>query len=193
MSACGLDTVKIDFYGNSISKLAGILYQEEADDTIAILDIGNIKTDISIVRGKALKYSRSIFFGGSDFDAIVAEEGKKSQDVYKNFDMLNLCRDYEGPLSPLEEKFSVIANGFVNEVTRIIEFYMSREKNNNINKIVITGGFSALNNLERYLSREFDTAAEIIAPVSTFKIQHREDEFQNNRIFYSNCLGAALQ
>jgi len=206
IKSCGLEVVKVDFYGNSISKLIGAEYKNinvggdkdggEKGETIAVLDIGSARTNVSICRNNALKYSRSIAFGRQEFDSVIMKNGQFSQEelvsIYEEFDMQKCTRDYTGGITLLEQEFSNVTTDFTGEVSRILDFYTSREQGNIIDKIVITGGFSSVKNLDKYLTQELLIRSEVICPVRNFKISQRQEEFQGKRMLFVNCLGAAL-
>jgi type IV pilus assembly protein PilM len=196
MAACGMDVKKVDFYGNSLSKLIGYENPAQKNETMAVLDIGNNKTDVSICRSKSLRYSRSVPFGRADFDAAVAQAGDSTpvgiEAAFKSFDMLNCTREFSGVAVTAEQIFSGAASGFVKEVMRIFDFYTSRTLNNRIDKVLITGGFSSMKNIDMYLANELMMEAAVMPSIEKFGIDKREDEFQDTRFLYFNCLGATL-
>ena len=117
---------------------------------VMIVDIGSITSDISVVENGIPVLSRSVDTGGEAITKAVmnsmhvdrkrAEQFKK--DIGFNAGQGNLPKVMEESIAPI-----------INEIKYSFDLYASRQTNQRIEKIVLTGGSAFLPNMPEYLSK----------------------------------------
>ena len=195
--ASGLQISSIDFFGNSLSKLIRKeIVGEGAPSTVVTLDIGEFRTDVTISLNGMLKYTRSVMFGGEDVRRTIIEAGGVSAEVAgdtaNEIDMIRFLKSYTGELTEAEKAVGRLVEGFVSEVTRIFDFYSSRDTQNRIDMVYLTGGYCGFKNLEALLSAEFAVKTSLFPEIAKFPVERRAEEFQKQRMLFANALGASL-
>ncbi len=137
-----------------------IVPEEEA---VAIVDIGGVKSTISIIDKEKLCFTREIGVGGDTItDAMVgsfisgdkkmelsrqdAEKLKRERGITEDITILSIMR-------PVLEKFS-------KEIKGSLEYYSRRYGSKPINKIVLAGGGSKLKGLKKYFAK--NTGLEVL-------------------------------
>lgn len=139
------------------------------DQTVLVVDIGSISTDIAISRNGQLVFSRSISTGGEAFTRAVsqglgidlqqAEEYKKTYGLETN--------QLEGKVAA---SLGPIFNVVVDEIRKSITYYQSEEKGNKPNSVLLAGGSAGLPGLTRAMTNALNVEVVVGNPFSKIDV-----------------------
>ena len=134
-------------------------YDFDADDTIALVNIGASITNINIVKDRESVFTRNILWGG---DSITQALQKKLDVSFKEAEMIKLEGPDEndntegGPLNSLEPIFLEIARSF--------DFFSSTARESDIRRILVSGGCARIPGIADAMKEKFYCEVEIFNP-----------------------------
>ena len=161
----GLKPTVLDYSGNAINKL---LYMGEkindfyeSKGTIACVDLGYEGTGLTISKDGVLKVSRLIEGGSRGIIKEILERhpDMNEVDIAEQLDSIKDINQQLSTTNKLYEVSEVARAGFRNtleSLDMIFRYYKTREIGNNIDLIVLHGGFSKLNGIEKLFNNFFD-------------------------------------
>ena len=131
--------------------------------TTLIVSIGAGTTDISIVSGGFIRFTRSISTGGEAFARAVSQELGFEIGRAKEY-----MRSYGLEESQLEGKvmkaIKPIFDVVVSEVKRSIAYYTARQKDDLIKRVIVSGGVASLPGVLVYLAAALNLEVQIADP-----------------------------
>ncbi len=165
-----------------------------ADQNIALIDIGASKTALNILKEGTSVFIRDVSMGCSQINQKISsllncsfEEAEK----YKLGGQTEI-------LSPgdLEEIESSVVSGWCTEIRRALDFFYSTYPDDQIKRIVLSGGGANINEFHDLLASETSIEVETINPLQN--IQYDEAHFEStflNKIApqAALCMGLALR
>lgn len=199
---CGLFLERIDYKGNSLVKLMKRYEQllwPEPPATNAVLDIGAESAGITVSQKGILKFSRTLNFGSNEYNkeliSLLGCEADVAEQIKRSKGALPPATEFgENKVEDAAAKAWVkMSTPFFEEVTRVFDFFTSRDKTNNIDRILLTGGGSLILNIAGYLQSTYGLAVmplncmdivEVVPPVTN------QNEFS---AYYSGCVGAFFE
>ncbi|RKD34590.1 type IV pilus assembly protein PilM [Thermohalobacter berrensis] len=194
-----LKPLALDINSNAISKLfsKGIKINDEKysfDKTVALIDLGYDKLDVNIIKGGCSHFSRIIPKGGKDIDITIANsfnlelneaEEKKVNEVNLDETNNNLS---SGMLNEVTKR---IIEEWTSEVSRVFQYYMSRNREFRVDKIYLYGGSSQIQNINNIISNQLNMPVSIIKNMSNIKIGKTIDDIEIER--FLNAVGAIIR
>jgi len=151
---------------NPLALVNAVLFNEdiEKDEFVVLIDVGDKNTTLSIYSEEGQYFVRNIMISGNDFtDDIMRGNGISYADAErfkKNEDSPDLIEIIKPSLDNL-----------IREVRRSLTFYENQAKIKGFSKIVLTGGSSPLNGLDRYLSAELGLPVRILDPFRKIDVE----------------------
>lgn len=167
--------------------LARAIIASEATLPQMVLDIGNKNTDLVIAMNGAPRLTRSIPTGSeaiirSAIQNLNIDENQAKQFVFK----FGLSKDkLEGQV---HQAIIGTIDLLISEVDKSIKFFQSRYTDSKIDRIIVTGGASALPEFPLYLANKFGLNVEI---GSSWRNVSFPSERQNELLAVSNHFGVA--
>lgn len=157
---CGLDVgiVDVDTFALANSFLKNFA-SYDADKTAALLNIGASLTNVSIVRGGILCFSRDVSIGGSDFTSAISKS--------LNIDM----KSAESLKISAKDKMQEVANCTKSTLNNLIDemrlsfSYYENQSGRGIDEIYISGGASGLAGLEAAFHEAFESKPFLLDPL----------------------------
>jgi type IV pilus assembly protein PilM len=143
----------------------------------ALIDIGATKTSINIVKDNRLQFTREITTAGNDFteaiqeaatsegaalDFAEAEEIKKEYGIPREKD-IEWAKGHV-PLQKMSFVIRPVLERLLSEINRSFEFYKSRSKEKDVERIFISGGGANLKGLKEYLADQLRTGVKLLTP-----------------------------
>jgi len=158
-----------------------------------VVSIGASTTDLVIVEGGKIRFTRSVATGGTALGRAVAqtlgfEEGRA--EAYK--ESYGLSEELEGKVKQaLGPVFKVI----VEEIRRSIDFYNSRRGENVLRRIILSGGTANLPGVVVYLASEFGLEVQKGNPWQNITIpeQFNKEELDAKGPALAVAIGLALR
>lgn len=167
--------------------LARALIPADASTPQMVIDIGQKSTDLVIVMNGAPRLTRSISTGSeaiirSAMQNLSIDEAQANQFVFK----FGLSKEkLEGQI---HQAIIGTVDILVTEIEKSIKFFQSRYENIGIERIIVTGGASALPEFPLYIANKFGINVEI---GSAWRNIAFPQERQNELLSVSNHFGVA--
>ena len=154
----------------------------EANEAVALIDIGASIMKTNVLRGGSTIFARDIPFGGNNYTQAIAQrlnipfEQAEAAKLGKNVGV-----QWETLVPPLE----AVSRDLSLEVQRTFDYFASTAESERIGKIVLAGGCAQLPGLNEYLSSNWGIPVELARPFDRIEVppQYSEDV---------NTLGPAL-
>lgn len=194
ITSLDLNSIVLDYQPNSISKLLG--HNNIVNDifplrqfTIASVDIGYDSTKISIIKNGKILLTRTVEMAGKFIDEKVLSLGCPKEDLEKfKKNIININYQYDG--ENIEEKILNIIKSsllfIVEKIETIFRYYLTRDKNNKINIIILSGGISNISGLDSLFANIFDIPTITISTVDNVK-------FTGPIVEYANAIGSIIR
>lgn len=163
-AACGLSLIQMDYVGNSIYQA---FKNEDIDSCVMVLKIEETQTAITVIQNQSLALQRSINYGYKE-----AIEETVRIPVYNAID----DREAWEPL--------------INGVTRVMDFYRSRNGGVQIDKIRVTGMGGNITGLSTLFTNELDVETTVVKQLKG--VAWHELNEKNDLCDYVACIGATF-
>jgi len=152
--AAGLDVVAVDI--NPLCILRTIALSTAGN--VAIVDLGNLTTEIHIVKNGVLRLTRTVGAGGGSMKERLIREGADPGEADR------LIR--KGTLAELEGPLAEIAL----EVFRSADYYKATYKETDLSQIILSGGPSLNPSIKKYFSESFGIPVSLADPFEGLKL-----------------------
>ena len=178
---------------NALSLARSLLPQSDYEKTVMILDIGTLSSDIAIFTGQVPHVVRTVSVGSKALRRVVSQnlglDETQADEFMKKF---GLQEDkIEGQVF---RTLKPVIDSVVNEIRKSIDFFVSHNPKSNIEKIILTGGTSALPNLPLYLANSTQLTVEIGNPwVNISYPADLQQTLASISLNYSTALGLSLR
>jgi type IV pilus assembly protein PilM len=163
----GLNTVILDVDAFALQNIYELNYTPE-DENVALIDIGASKTSLNILKGSSSVFMRDVSLGCSQINEQIvslvdcslaeAEEIKRAEQSEK--------------ISPddLRDIITSVVSDWCTEIKRALDFFYSTYPEDQITKIVLSGGGAKIKEFREQLGTETSAEVEIINPFGNFSI-----------------------
>lgn len=150
--------------------------QVEHDKTLAIIDLGTIYTNLFVLHGGNLVFSREEKFGGRQLIEAIAEYYQMPfEDAMAAKNEGTLPTDYEMQvLNPFKELV-------LQQIKRTLQFFYSSTQHGSVDQIVLAGGLSRMPGLVNLIQERMDLKTTIANPLSQMALGQRVDLDAINR------------
>ena len=194
LKSVDLKPVALDYQGNAINKLINLgenineIYNNR--DTITNIDIGFDSTSITISNSGVIKVSRILEGGANDILLSLKEKFDLSEDEL--IDKIMGLKDIAGSMYELHEDYEIYLStketlqAIIDRIEMIFRYYRTREIGNEINLVLLHGGLSNINGIEKMFSESFDIPCVKLESISKLK-------FNGNLSKYANAIGGLIR
>ena len=188
----GLEVVGLET--EALAAARSLVGPNSSSPTTLIVSIGARTTDISIVSGGFIHFTRSISTGGEAFARAVSQELGFEIGRAKEY-----MRSYGLEESQLEGKvmkaIKPIFDVVVSEVKRSIAYYTARQKDDLIKRVIVSGGVAALPGVLVYLAAALNLEVQIANPWEEFLIPEKfgREELEDIGPRFAVAVGLALK
>lgn len=170
LKVAGLRAVIVDVDGFALEN--SFESQLNADENVALVDIGSTKMSINIVAGGVSVLARDVVVGSRQLTEQI--QNRFGLDV-DEAEALKLGRE------PAEEKLGDLENIFIStctqwafEIKKAIDLYYSNNPEGALKKVVLSGGGSRVRGLAQFLSEETGIATELYNPFADVKFDPKK-------------------
>jgi type IV pilus assembly protein PilM len=163
----GFNPLIVDVDGFALGNQWELNFPREADEAVALIDIGAAIMKTNVVRGGATIFARDIPFGGNNYTQAIsqrlsisfqqAEDAKLGKDVGVKWETL------VPPLEAISRELSL-------EVQRTFDYFASTAESERIGKIVLAGGCAQLPGLNEYLASNWGIPVELARPFERIEV-----------------------
>lgn len=165
-----LQLVDVDVF--CLTNLIEAIYSPK-DAAVVVADIGASVTNIAIIKGERIEFTREILVGGQYLTNQIEKSSKMS---YREAEEKKLTGD--GEIAHLYEDF--IYN-ISSEISKTINFYTSTKTRERIDKIYLTGGTALLKGLKETIQENAQIDVDFINPF--LFVKDDESKLENYREF----------
>lgn len=178
----GLEPLVVDVDAFALQNMYEINYGYHRDETVVLLDVGNAVVTMNVVTDGVTMFTRDLSLGGSD----ITEEIQRQLNI--TYQEAELYKMGGGPGMSSDEVLpqeveSIIqdkAEDMAQEIQRSLDFYAATAAEEEIDKIVVSGGTAAIPSLVRTIERISGVDTEVANPFRN--IDYDERQFPPERI-----------
>lgn len=178
----------IDYTGNS---LTNFLKKEKFEGTSMVLDIGSESTMVSIMTEGVSRFNRNLMYGtGLLLDCIMNHfevDANEAVRISRERPLLSIEQD-DSPY--LSNDVSSAMNQILNGVSRLVDYYASRNTEK-ITRVYIVGGGGNINGIEEYIEKFFNIPAKVIKNFKSATYKGLQD-FSSVEVYFANVIGATF-
>lgn len=146
--------------------------------TVVLVNVGASFSSINIFSSDRLKHNRTISVAGNSFTKAIAQSLNVSFDeaekIKKEKGVIKIDGEEDEEVAPTTQKIfnlvEPVLKDFVTEVQRSIDYYRSRNKDEGIDLVVLSGGTAMFKNIGPYLSQEFGVECVIADPFGNLNL-----------------------
>lgn len=161
--------------------------------TTMIISVGSTNTDLSIIRSGMVSFTRSIASGGNVLSRAIASdlvlEFEQAEQYKKTYGLLD--DQLEGKvMMAIKPTFELI----INEIKKAISFYQSKNPNDQVKRIVLSGGTAKMPGLLIFIANALGIEAQVGDPWFNIKKDPSiESQLSEDAPMYSVAVGLALK
>jgi len=169
INGAGLHSVVIDLDVFAIENEYEFNYGFQEGEVVALVDIGASLTNINILEGRLTSFTRDLSIGGNVCTHAIQNELTVGPEVAEN---LKMGIETEGVSH--KEVIPIITSAtesLSQEIAKSFEFY-STAANREIDKVVLSGGWAAMEGIDRFLANSLGLPVEIVDPFKHIKVNY---------------------
>ena len=202
-----LELVALDYVGNSIMQTVGKSF---VTDTNAIVKVEEENTFVTIVKDGKVVLQRTLSYGVSDtinavrdcgefgnnlsyLDAVKVLSGKavirrfmNAEDTYKEEE------DTDDRMKAARIEVTETLRYLIGNIGRVLEYYSSRNNNDQIASIALTGLGADFSGLSKLMSNELGQKAKVFQDFANASFTHADENASMNLNSYAACIGAGM-
>lgn len=169
----GLNLLILDVDIFAITNLVEMLYAPK-DFSVVTADVGASVTNIAIVKGQSIEFTREILIGGK---YLTADIGRVLKVEHSEAEKKKLGGDDEA-----QELFSEFIMNVASEINKTINFYVATKPKETVGKIFLTGGSALIAHLKEEIESETGVEVEFLNPFLAFN-GHEDDQQASDQCF----------
>ncbi len=178
LNAAGIRPVAVDVDAFALESAYGLVHPATEQETVLLINIGANVTSMIIMENGLSKVVRDVFIAGNTINKSVqrifdcsfedAEKLKRKARILVTPDEkeATLAQDDQDSLQ-VSNTIVTVLKDLVSEVQRSLDFFLSQNPDRQVNRILLSGGSSAIEGLDRYFSQELHMNVELFDPFSS--------------------------
>ncbi len=171
MAGMHLQILDVDIF--TVTNLIEQLYSPK-DFSVVAVDIGASVTNIAILKGENIEFTREILMGGK---YLTNQIEKTTRLPYKEAEEKKIAGD-----SDVLYLFEDFIFNIASEISKTVKFYLATKPKESIEIVYLTGGSSLVQGLKEKITEDTGVAVEVINPFLILKEDeskiHMHDEFK---------------
>jgi type IV pilus assembly protein PilM len=157
----------VDVDGFALGNQWELNFPTEADEAVALIDIGAAIMKTNVVRAGATIFARDIPFGGNNYTQAIAQRLNIS---FQQAEDAKLGKDVGVKWETLVPPLEAISRELSLEVQRTFDYFASTAESERIGKIVLAGGCAQLPGLNEYLASNWGIPVELARPFERIEV-----------------------
>ncbi|MBW1976642.1 MAG: type IV pilus assembly protein PilM [Deltaproteobacteria bacterium] len=146
--------------------------QEDISGCYALVNLGAEELGINAIKGGVSIFTRDSSYGGYQInEAIMSKFDVSYEDAEKM--KLGGTKIEAKNRADMEEIFTSVVSGWVNEIKRALDFLATTYPDEHIEKIFVSGGSCRIPGFQKYLELETDIAVEELNPFVNLQINEK--------------------
>jgi type IV pilus assembly protein PilM len=140
----------------------------EAENTVAVVDIGATMTTLSVLSNGQTIYTREQLFGGKQLtDEIMRRYGLPLEEAGLAKKQGGLPDDYE------PEVLNPFKDAVVQQVARSLQFFFSSSQYNDVDYIILAGGVASMEGLDELVQEKLGTPTAVANPFANMAVSSK--------------------
>lgn len=188
----GLNPCIVDVEAFALQNIFEINYDTEGEN-IALIDIGASKTSLNILKGSSSVFMRDVSLGCSQINQKIISLLNCS---FEEADEIKLGQQPDRiSEEDMKEITSAIVSDWCTEIRRALDFFYSTYPDDQIKRIVLSGGGGNIAEFRELLAAETSAAVETINPFGKFLVDDSLDPLFIKEIApqAAICMGLAIR
>ena len=168
----GLNPCIVDVEAFALQNIFEVNYDTEGEN-VALIDIGASKTSLNILKGSSSVFMRDVSLGCGQINQKIISLLKCS---FEEADEIKLGQQPDSiSAEDLKELISTIVSDWCTEIRRALDFFYSTYPDDQIKRIVLSGGGGNISEFRELLAAEASAAVETINPFGKFSVDNSLD------------------
>jgi len=191
-SLAGLNPCIVDVEAFALQNIFEVNYDTEGEN-VALIDIGASKTSLNILKGSSSVFMRDVSLGCGQINQKIISLLKCS---FEEADEIKLGNQPDSMSEEdLKEITSTIVSDWCTEIRRALDFFYSTYPDDQIKRIVLSGGGGNIEEFRELLAAEASAAVETINPFGKFLVDDSLDPLFIKEIApqAAICMGLAIR
>ena len=189
----GLNPCIVDVDAFALQNVYELNY-EAGGDNVALIDIGNAKTSLNILKDDVSVFMRDVALGcgqiNQEIVSVVDCNVEESEQIKLNNAGDKLSKDH------LQNIITTVVIDWCDEIRRALDFFYSTYPDDQIKKIILSGGGANIEEFRKLLAEETFAEVESINPFKNIDVD--TDHFENSYLKAiapqaAICMGLALR
>ena len=154
-----LNPVIVDVDAFAVENMYEINYELEPNRVIALVDVGAAVTNINILKNGVSAFTRDTAIGGNQFTEALQKElgiGYEEAEALK--------REGKDRWDEVAEILRPVITDLSTEIVRSFDFFKATSANEQIDKVVLSGGCAKLHGLAPFLAEQLGVPVEMVNP-----------------------------
>lgn len=173
VNLAGLNPCIIDVEAFALQNIFEINYDLKDDDNIALIDIGASKTSLNILKGNNSVFMRDVSLGCGQINQKIVSLANCS---FEESETIKLGGQTDQiPEEDLKQIITTVVADWCTEIRRALDFFYSTYPDDQIKKIVLSGGGGNIGDFRQLLATEASAEVETINPLNSFIIDSSLD------------------
>ena len=173
LDMAGLNPCVIDIDVFALERVFEENYLNE-EGTVGLIDIGANKMNINIVKGYMSVFTRDVNIGG---EQITREIASRFDCSFEEAEAIKLGRDKDKvPEEDVREIVYSIISSWGAEIRRAIDFYYSTGSDEDIGRIMLSGGAAQTEGFSELLSAEASIDVQMCNPFMSVKVNEKHND-----------------
>jgi len=192
VNLAGLNPCIVDVEAFALQNIFETNYDTE-DENIALIDIGASKTSLNILKGSSSVFMRDVSLGCGQINQKIISLINCS---FEEADEIKLGHQPDKiSKEDMKEITSTIVSDWCTEIRRALDFFYSTYPDDQIKRIVLSGGGGNIAEFRELLAAEASAAVETINPFGKFSVDDSLDPLFIKEIApqAAICMGLAIR
>jgi len=188
----GLNPCIVDVEAFALQNIFEVNYATEGEN-IALIDIGASKTSLNILKGSSSVFMRDVSLGCGQINQKIISLVNCS---FEEADEIKLGQQPDRiSEEDMKEITSTIVSDWCTEIRRALDFFYSTYPDDQIKRIVLSGGGGNIKEFRELLAAETSAAVETINPFGKFSVDDSLDPLFIKEIApqAAICMGLAIR
>jgi len=167
----GLNPLILDVDAFALQNIFELNYEGE-EGSIALIDIGASKTSLNILKGSSSVFMRDVSLGCSQINqkiiSLVNCSAEDAEDIKFNEKSDKISKN------DLSEITSAVVSDWCAEIRRALDFFYSTYPDEQIKRVILSGGGANIKEFQELLAVETSTEVETIDPFKNLIIDNKK-------------------
>ena len=167
----GLNPLILDVDAFALQNIFELNYEGE-EESVALIDIGASKTSLNILKGYSSVFMRDVSLGCSQINQKIMSlancTAEEAEEIKFNEKSDKIAKD------DLTEITSAVVSDWCAEIRRALDFFYSTYPDEQIKRVILSGGGANIKEFQELLAVETSTEVETIDPFKNLIIENKK-------------------